>query len=87
MSTQDACKSVELTLDPRMPAGHPVVLCTDDSGVFSTSLSQEYEHARQGFHLTSKDLLALANASIDHSFATPAEKRMLKERVLVVMPS
>ena len=63
------------------------MLCTDDSGVFSTSLSQEYEHAKQAFRLTSEDLFALANASIDHSFATPVEKWMLKERILAATPS
>jgi len=78
---------LELYVVLRMLAGHPVVLCTDDSGVFSTSLSQEYDHARQAFQLTSKDLFALANASIEHSFATPAEKRMLRERIQTAMPA
>ena len=62
-----------------------MVLCTDDSGVFSTSLSKEYEHAREAFQLSSDDLFTLANASIDHSFATQAEKKMLKERMLTAM--
>ncbi len=58
-----------------------MVLCTDDSGVFSTSLSREYAHAALAFHLTSDDMLALANASVEHSFATPAEKQMLMARM------
>jgi len=30
-------------------AKHPLVLCTDDSGVFSTSLSNEYKIASSSF--------------------------------------
>lgn len=65
--------------------GHPVVLCTDDSGVFSTSLSREYAHAAQAFQLTSGDMLALAHASVEHSFATPAEKQTLRNRISQAM--
>ena len=34
-----------------LQAGHPVALCTDDSGVFQTTLSQEYFHAAETFSL------------------------------------
>ena len=60
-----------------------MVLCTDDSGVFSTSLSREYAHAALAFQLTSEDMLALARASVEHSFATPAEKQMLLNRIAI----
>jgi adenosine deaminase len=37
-------------------AGHPVVLCTDDSGVFGTSLTQELAIAMTTFKLTGERL-------------------------------
>ena len=33
--------------------GHPVALCTDDAGVFSTTLTQELQHAARAFALSS----------------------------------
>ena len=36
--------------------GHPVILCTDDSGTFDTSLSKEYQIAVKSFGMSRDDL-------------------------------
>ena len=58
-------------------AGHPVVLCTDDSSVFGTTLSREYALAMAAFSLNEQDMLELARRGIDYSFA----ERNIKERL------
>ena len=63
-------------------AGHHVVLCTDDSGVFATSLSKEYALAAEAFGLGHDQLFALASASVDHSFASREEKALLMGKIL-----
>eukprot|EP01105_Mastigella_eilhardi_P007400 TRINITY_DN18863_c0_g1_i1.p1 TRINITY_DN18863_c0_g1~~TRINITY_DN18863_c0_g1_i1.p1 ORF type:complete len:353 (-),score=102.53 TRINITY_DN18863_c0_g1_i1:35-1093(-) len=55
----------------RLPT-YPLVLCTDDKCVFNTSLAREYAIAATAWHLTHDDLRALADASLEYSFA-PAE--------------
>ena len=49
-------------------AGHPVVLCTDDQGVFQTSLSKEYAIAAHTFRLSKDDLWTLAMQSVQSTF-------------------
>jgi adenosine deaminase len=49
-------------------AGHPVVLCTDDSGVFDTTLSEEYAIAGEAFKLCAADLTTMAKRAIDYAF-------------------
>lgn len=48
---------------------HPVSLCTDDKGVFGTSLSEEYYLAAQHFALTKETLAYLAASSAEQIFA------------------
>lgn len=60
-------------------AGHPVVLCTDDSGVFSTSLSKEFAIAAQTFQLSRQQLWQLSEAAIDHTFLAEEEKERLQK--------
>ena len=62
-----------------MRAGHPVVLCTDDSGVFSTSLSREYAIAAQAFGLSHAELWALAEGAIAHTFLPAPDQTLLRE--------
>jgi adenosine deaminase len=57
-----------------------VVLCTDDSGVFSTTLSREYALAAAAFALTPAQLKALAVAGFEHCFAPmPVKQALIKQ--------
>lgn len=58
---------------------HPVILCTDDSGVFSTSLSREYSLASTTFGLEKKEMFELARSAIDFIFADNGVKEELVE--------
>ncbi|KAI3745364.1 hypothetical protein L1987_58475 [Smallanthus sonchifolius] len=48
---------------------HPIVLCTDDSGVFSTILSNEYALVSSAFGLGKMELFELARKGVDFIFA------------------
>jgi len=56
----------------------PFAICTDDPGVFETSLSNEFAIASQTFNITIADLWRYSFKTIDYSFATPVEKLQLK---------
>jgi adenosine deaminase len=62
-------------------AGHPVALCTDDSGVFATSLSREYAIAAATFGCDKKTLVDLAAASIRCAFVSDEAKALLLARL------
>lgn len=57
---------------------HPIALCTDDTGIFSTSLSGEYRLAASTFGLTEKDLFNLGKKSIEFTFADEVVKTYLR---------
>ncbi|XVF26005.1 hypothetical protein REPUB_Repub13aG0263000 [Reevesia pubescens] len=59
-------------------AKHPLVLCTDDSGVFSTSLSGEYTLTSSAFGLGKTKMFQLAENAIDFIFADNGVKEDLK---------
>lgn len=50
---------------------HPISLATDDSGVFSTTLSREYELAMEHCNFSEQDVLDVARAAARQSFAPP----------------
>lgn len=50
-----------------------MALCTDDSGVFATSLSREYALAAAAFGLPNEQLALLAVAAADYAFLEPGE--------------
>ncbi|KAF4372513.1 hypothetical protein CsatB_012761 [Cannabis sativa] len=58
---------------------HPLSLCTDDVGVFSTSLSGEYKLAASAFGLGKKELFQLAKNAVEFVFADNLVKRDLRE--------
>ncbi|XP_010276027.1 PREDICTED: adenosine deaminase-like protein [Nelumbo nucifera] len=58
---------------------HPLVLCTDDAGVFSTSLSHEYSVAASSFGLGKLEMFQLARGAIDFVFADDSVKKDLRE--------
>ncbi|XP_020086608.1 adenosine deaminase-like protein isoform X2 [Ananas comosus] len=60
-------------------AQHPLVLCTDDPGLFSTSLSNEYYLVAVTFGLNKGDMLQLARKAIEHVFADNGVKQYLTE--------
>lgn len=62
-------------------AGHPVVLCTDDSGVFNTSLSKEFAIAAQAFQLSREELFFLCLRAVDHTFLGEHEKSKLRNEI------
>ncbi|KAK9706437.1 hypothetical protein RND81_07G124500 [Saponaria officinalis] len=58
---------------------HPLTLCTDDSGVFSTSLSKEYAIAANAFNLGKAEMFQLARNAVDFTFAEELVIRQLKQ--------
>ena len=59
--------------------GHPIVICTDDKGIFSTKLSEEYEIAGQTFSLCQRDIWHLASSAVDYIFETDSMKQVLRK--------
>ncbi|KAF8794211.1 adenosine deaminase-like protein [Argiope bruennichi] len=57
---------------------YPYVLCTDDKGIFNTSLSNEYYLASKYYSLSKQDLFNLSYESIDYIFSSEIKKNELK---------
>ncbi|KFB44391.1 AGAP005158-PA-like protein [Anopheles sinensis] len=58
---------------------HPVCVCTDDFGVFETSLSQELEICANTFNLSNDEIFELQLKAVEYTFATEHEKNKLRE--------
>ncbi|RZC41919.1 adenosine deaminase-like protein, partial [Asbolus verrucosus] len=56
----------------------PFTLCTDDKGIFCTSLSRELLLAATHLNLNSRDLWQISFNSIDYTFASDEEKNFLQ---------
>ncbi|XP_023217506.1 adenosine deaminase-like protein A [Centruroides sculpturatus] len=57
---------------------HPCIICTDDKGIFGTSLSREYYITAEKFLLSEDDVWNLSYHSIDYIFADFDMKETLK---------
>ncbi|KAM8751107.1 adenosine deaminase-like protein isoform X1 [Acanthopagrus latus] len=66
--------------------GHPSVICTDDKGVFSTDLSQEYQLAASTFGLDHEAVWKLSQQAIDCIFAPDSVKQQLKQKWTDLQP-
>ncbi|XP_071351862.1 N6-Methyl-AMP deaminase [Trachinotus anak] len=66
--------------------GHPSVICTDDKGVFSTALSQEYQLAASTFGLSREAVWKLSQQAIDCIFAPETVKQQLKQKWTDLQP-
>ncbi|XP_020270022.1 LOW QUALITY PROTEIN: adenosine deaminase-like protein [Asparagus officinalis] len=65
--------------DDLYKAKHPVVICTDDRGLFSTTLSNEYYLAASTFGLAKGQMIELARSAIDFVFADDGVKKNIRE--------
>ena len=62
--------------------GHrPLVLSTDDAGIFATDLSREFMIAATTFKLTWAEVRLLAEASLINAFVAPTVKAKLRKRL------
>uniref|UniRef100_A0A182N857 Adenosine deaminase-like protein n=1 Tax=Anopheles dirus TaxID=7168 RepID=A0A182N857_9DIPT len=59
----------------------PVCVCTDDFGVFETSLSQELEICAKTFNLSNGAVIEMQRNAIEYSFANEEEKKDLRSKV------
>lgn len=65
--------------------GHPLVLCTADSGILNTTLSREYAIAAYAFGLTNAQLLRLAMEALNCSFLDDIERMSVQQRMQTVL--
>ena len=56
------------TLPSLLRNGRPFSLCTDDSSVFKTNLSQEYAITAKAYNLSKNDIARLAQLSFRYAF-------------------
>eukprot|EP01130_Rhizamoeba_saxonica_P006088 TRINITY_DN2413_c0_g1_i1.p1 TRINITY_DN2413_c0_g1~~TRINITY_DN2413_c0_g1_i1.p1 ORF type:complete len:111 (-),score=14.10 TRINITY_DN2413_c0_g1_i1:120-452(-) len=59
---------------------YPMVICTDDTVIFNSSISNEYCIIARTFDLNTADLVNMSRQSIEYSFASDGIKKVLRER-------
>lgn len=60
---------------------YPLVVCTDDPGVFDTTATQELWLLATAFHLSPRQLARLVADSVAHAFCDEATRLLLQTRV------
>ncbi|PXF44837.1 Adenosine deaminase-like protein [Gracilariopsis chorda] len=71
-------------LNHLLPGNHPICICTDDAGIFDTSLSEEYGQLLRYFPMSRDDTARLAMGALDLAFCedenvmATVRKRMMK---------
>lgn len=58
---------------------YPLVVCTDDSGVFNLTLSSELADLARAFNMDAQELFELERRALEHAFVDEAEKVRLRE--------
>jgi len=61
-------------LEKWLELNHPLVICTDDKGIFQTSLSNEYHKVATAFNLSSDRMRQLHISAVNHCFCSLQEK-------------
>ncbi len=57
---------------------HPIVFSCDDKGVFSTTITKEYEMAQEALMIDNKQLFDITRQAIDFSFCSAQRKQELQ---------
>ena len=83
LKTQSVATLGEHVCARLLRAGHPVALCTDDSGVFDTTLSAEFLMAAEAFGLSRRALFEFSLGSLEHAFLPEGLKESLRGHFLV----
>lgn len=87
LRTREVLDLADHPLPKLLAAGVPVVLNTDDPGMFDTDLNREYLAAHEKMGLTAKQLVEIARTGVEVSFAGEATKaRLLAELDSVTLP-
>ncbi|MCO1582125.1 adenosine deaminase [Crossiella sp. SN42] len=87
LRTREVLDLAEHPLPKLLAAGVPVVLNTDDPGMFDTDLNREYLAAHEKMGLTAKQLVDIARTGVEVSFASDATKAaLLAELDAVTLP-
>ncbi|EDV49824.1 adenosine deaminase-like protein [Drosophila erecta] len=68
-----------------MEADAHKVICTDDSGVFDTTLTKEFVIAAETFGLTREHCVDLTFEAVNHSFASEQERIEMVDKVATYM--
>jgi hypothetical protein len=60
------------------PPPYPLIICTDDSGVFNVTLSSEIHRLAVAFHMDRGDIVQLEAGALEHGFVGEGHKRILR---------